>query len=101
MKVFDVNYVSDDDCRKLAGLDPRDPGDLRKAVGLLLVPEFLTYSEAARTGLVVALRDAIADENESFDDLFDQISPAFEFQVDDKRAFMRSLHQAIEKAGVA
>ena len=101
MKVFDVNYVSDDNCRKLAGLDPRDVDDLRKAVALLLVPEFLTYSEAARAGLVTSLRDAIADENESFKDLFDQIAPAFEFEVDNKRAFMKSLYRSIENAGVA
>jgi hypothetical protein len=101
MKVFDVNYVSDEDCRKLAGLHPRDPGGIREAVALLLVPEFLAYSEAARAGLVTALRDAIADENESFKDLFDHIEPAFEFQVDDKRVFMGSLHHAMEIEGVA
>lgn len=44
LKVFDANYISDEDCLKLHGLDVNHAEDVITAVKALLLPELNTYS---------------------------------------------------------
>ena len=96
LKVFDVNYVTDDDYVKLHGLSGNKSSDVERAVNLLLLPELVTYSDESRSRLVGLLRSAVADPSEDFGFVFDRIELAFEDEVLDKRAFMSALLHGIE-----
>ena len=91
LKVFDVNFVSDADSLKLQGLDGNTPGDVAKAVQVLLLPEFHTYTKVARDRLTNLLRERIADPTEDFESLFERVQLAFDNEVIDRRNFMASL----------
>lgn len=98
LKVFDVNYVSDEDCLKLHGLDVNQPKDVVKAVRTLLLPEFNTYPQRSRQRLIALLRAKILDSSEDFSMLFDRIELAFDNEVIDKCTFMSALLVGIESA---
>lgn len=64
LKVFDVNYVSHEDCLKLHGLNVNQTEDVVKAVRTLLLPEFNTYSQGSRQRLIALLSAKILDSSE-------------------------------------
>lgn len=96
LKVFDVNYASDEDCLKLYGSDVNRSEDVVKAVRTLLLPEFNTYPQDSRQRLIALLRAQILDSSEDFSMLFDRIELAFDNKVIDKRTFMSALLVGIE-----
>lgn len=96
LKVFDVNYVSDDDCMKLQGLDANNPSDINIAARELLLPEFHAYSMAAQDRLISLLRTAIADPSENFDAIFERVELAFDDAITDRRAFMIALLAGVD-----
>jgi hypothetical protein len=102
LKVFDANYVSDEDVRKTEGLNINNPLDIRTAVNALLVPEFDTYSQSSKTELIAILRACVADPTQDYGRLFRRISLIFhEFEDEPKnrRAFMSSILTSLEAAG--
>lgn len=100
LKVFDANYVSDEDCEKLSGLDVSREEGVKEAVQLLLLPQFRSYTEGARLRLVSSLREAVNDPRQDFSDLFDRIELAFDAAVKDKRWFMQELLRSLESGNV-
>lgn len=98
LKVFDVNYVSHEDCLKLQSLNVNQPEDVVKAVRTLLLPEFNTYPQGSRQRLIALLRAKILDSSEDFSMLFDRIELAFDNEIIDKRVFMSALLIGIESA---
>ncbi|ENW92986.1 hypothetical protein [Acinetobacter dispersus] len=96
LKVFDANYVSDEDCLKLNGLNVNQPDDVITAVRSLLLPEFNTYPQGSQQRLIALLRSTIFESSEDFSALFDRIELAFDNEVVDKRAFMSALLVGIE-----
>lgn len=96
LKVFDANFVTDEDCEKLTGLDINKMQGVDKAVQHLLLPEFLSYKETARIRLLGSLRDSLADSDEDFSGLFDRIELAFDMPINNKRSFMQALLHSLE-----
>ncbi|USA45808.1 hypothetical protein NDN11_13970 [Acinetobacter sp. C26M] len=96
LKVFDANYVSDEDCLKLHGLDVNKPEDVITAVKVLLLPEFHTYSQVSQQRLITLLHATILDSSEDFITLFDRIELAFDNEIIDKRTFISALLAGIE-----
>lgn len=88
LKVFDANYVSDEDCLKLHGLDVNHTEDVITAVKALLLPELNTYSQVAQQRLITLIHATILDSSEDFIALFDRIELVFDNEIIDKRAFM-------------
>ena len=98
LKVFDVDYASDDDCDKLQGLSSNNSADVAKAVNLLLMPEFARYIPVAQDRLITLLRTCLADPKEDFSELFERVAFVFDDEVMNPRAFMLALLNAIETA---
>ncbi|CAM4433123.1 hypothetical protein F901_00190 [Acinetobacter dispersus] len=96
LKVFDANYVSDEDCLKLHGLDVNKPEDVITAVNALLLPEFSRYSQSSQQRLITLIHATILDSSEDFIALFDRIELVFDNEIIDKRAFMSVLLTGIE-----
>lgn len=96
VKVFDVNYVTNEDSEKLCGLDINEERGVREAVRRLLLPEFLGYTEAAQARLLNSLQSSLADLEEDFSYLFDRIEFAFDEPIREKRHFMQALLRSIE-----
>ncbi|MBC7814165.1 MAG: hypothetical protein H7175_23625 [Burkholderiales bacterium] len=96
IKVFDVNYASDEDCVALRDLDPNRSDDVSKAANLLLIPEFRSYLPSAQTRLKELLHSFLNNPTEGFEKLFDRVELVFQTQVTDRRAFMRSLLKELE-----
>ena len=96
LKVFDANYVSDEDCMVLHGLNVNHPEDLAKAVKELLVPEFHTYPKSAQKRLMDLLHMCISDSSEDFSTLFERVELAFDDEIIDRRAFMSALLICLE-----
>lgn len=98
IKVFDANYVSDEDCLKLHGLDVNHTEDVITAVKALLLPELNTYSQVAQQRLITLLHATILDPSEDLITLFDGIELAFDDEIIDKRTFISALLAGIEYA---
>lgn len=98
VKVFDANYVTDEDAEKLSGLDVNREQGVGEAVHRLLLPEFVSYTEAAQTRLLNSLRSALADPQEDFSGVFDRFEFAFDAPVIDRRRFMRVLLHSLDLA---
>ena len=99
LKVFDVNYVSDEDCEVLHELDVNNPVDVSKAVNALLISEFRTYLPTAQTRLKNLLHSYLENPKEDFGALFDRVELAFDNTVSDKRAFMIAIRNSLEALG--
>ena len=98
VKVFDVNYVTDEDAEKLSDLDVNHQQGVDEAVRLLLMPEFLGYTEVAQARLLHSLKSALADPQEDFGHLFDRVEFAFDEPVGDRKRFMRALLSSLESS---
>lgn len=98
VKVFDVNYITDEDVKKLGGLNANHQQGVREAVRLLLLPEFLGYTEVAQARLLNSLKNAVADPREDFGELFDRVEFAFDAPVGDRKYFMQSLLSSLESS---
>ena len=96
LKVFDANYVSDEDCTSLQGLDINSQADIDKAVELLLMPEFRTYKPQAQQRLMTILRTAIQEEKEDFSELFGRVNLVFDDEVIERQSFMRMILKSLE-----
>lgn len=96
VKVFDANYVTEEDSEKLSGLDVNQEQGVDEAVRRLLLPEFLSYTVAAQSRLLNSLKDAVADPREDFGRLFDRVEFAFDAPVKDRKRFMRALLRSLE-----
>lgn len=99
LKVFDANFVSDEDCMRLSGLNVNITGDVIRAAEMLLLPEFQSYPRKAQERLTDTLRMSIADENEDFSEIFERIELAFDEEPVDRRAFMAALLEFIDSRG--
>lgn len=98
VKVFDANYITDEDAKKLGGLDANHQEGVGEAVRLLLLPEFLGYTEVAQTRLLDSLKKALSDPREDFVDLFDGAEFAFDAPVGDRKYFMQPLLSSLESS---
>jgi hypothetical protein len=96
VKVFDINYISDENCNKISGLDGNKPEDISKAIELLAVPEFSTLLLSERSSLIELLKKCLKDEKEKFYKLFTEIEMAFDNEVENKRNFMAILLKVLE-----
>lgn len=96
IKVFDVNYIADDDLKKLNGLDASGEEGVGEAVRRLLLPEFLGYTAAAQARLISSLKNALADPKEDFSDLFDRVELSFDAPIEGRASFMRVLLRSLE-----
>lgn len=96
LKVFDANYVNDEDCAKIKGIDANTLGGVDLAARRLLLPEFSTYIPPARERLLNIFRSCIADQEEDFSTVFDQISLVFDDEIVDRRMFMAALLEEVE-----
>ena len=98
VKVFDANYVTEEDSTRLIGLDVNQEQGVGEAVSRLLLPEFLSYTGAAQARLLNSLKNALADPKEDFDRLFDRVEFAFDAPVKDRRRFIQALLRSLESA---
>lgn len=96
LKVFDANYAVPEDCEKIAGLSVNDQADVKKAAGLLLIPEYKNYSINTKARLIKILENALQDEKEAFSALFNRIGLIFDDDLIDPRKFMTSIFDAIK-----
>lgn len=96
VKVFDSNFVTDEDCEQLNCLNLDQEHGVRGAVHQLLLPEFFGYTEAAQARLLNSLRKVLADPAENFDDLFERVDFAFDLPEENRRDFMRALLRSLE-----
>ena len=96
LKVFDVNFATEDDFAAVTGLDPNRSHDLAEAATKLLKPEFDFMSSVNQGQLAGQLRFCLQDASENFDDLFSEIELIFEQEVSDHRYFMKTLLESIE-----
>lgn len=96
LKVFDVNFVNDEDAAQLSGLNANSEVDIRKAISALLVHEFIRYLPAAQGRMLESLRAYLSDDSEDFSELFDRIELAFDEPLVDRRAFMSIVLDALE-----
>jgi len=96
LKVFDVNFVNDEDVAQLGGLDVNSEVDVRKAINALLIPEFVRYLPAAQGRMLDSLRAYLCDDAEEFSELFDRIELAFDEPLVDRRGFMSIILNALE-----
>lgn len=96
VKVFDVNYASDEDVMKLSGLDLNQENGVSEAVRLLLLPEFLGYTKVAQVRLLSSLKNALADPREDFGRLFERIEFVLNEPVRNRRRFMQLLLSSLE-----
>ncbi len=96
LKVFDLDYMSDEDATTLRSLDVNNSEDVIRAVQVFLMPEWPTYPKTARDRLLNVLRKSVSDPTENFVELFDQVGLAFEDELTDRRAFMASMLTVIE-----
>ncbi|MFP5391684.1 MAG: hypothetical protein ACLGI6_09080 [Gammaproteobacteria bacterium] len=96
LKVFDANYVSDEECEGLYALDANNPADVALAVDRVLLAEFRSYPAAAKSRMLQLLRSHLDNPREDFDRLFDRVDPVFESGVADKRAFMKAVLKQLE-----
>jgi hypothetical protein len=94
LKVFDVNYASDTDCREVSGLDVNHPADVAKAVRLLLVPQLRLYSPAELRHVMKLLNERV-DGAGTADDVVARIGLVFDGEVVDHRAFLRAVRDAL------
>ena len=85
VKVFDIDYITDEDCNRISGLNGDNPVDASRAIKMLALEEFSTYLPYERLKLVEILRKCLADENEDFSRLFSEIEMAFDDEVENKR----------------
>ena len=100
LKVFDFNYISNENCEKLSGLNPNNSEDIVKAVDLLVLKEFLIYPADVREELLGSLKKMLLNDNEYFVDVFDEIEMAFDDEVENKRNFMQVLLKELEPYAV-
>ncbi len=98
VKVFDVNYITDEDSEKLSGLDANQEDGVGQAVRQLLLPHFNCYTDAAKARLLNSLRSVLADPKEDFIRLFDRVELAFDRPVTNRRNFMQVLLRSIESS---
>lgn len=96
VKVFDVNYVTDNDCEKLRGLDVNQERGVSEAVQRLLAPEFHGFTHSVKARLLSSLQESLADPQEDFCRLFDRVELAFDSPIESRRFFMQSLLRALE-----
>lgn len=99
VKVFDANYVTDEDCEELSGVDVNQEQGVVEVVRRLLLPEFARYTESAQATLLSSLRSAVTDPEEDFSRLFDRVEFAFDAPVKDRKGFMQTLLRSIEARG--
>jgi hypothetical protein len=98
--VFDVNYASDDDYQKLAGLDINDRENVKLAVDRLLTPKFVAHGHEDQKKLLSILRSLLSDPTEDFGELFRRVALVFDDDApEDKRAFMSALLEGLEARG--
>lgn len=98
LKVFDVNFVNDEDAVQLSGLDVNNEVDVRKAINALLIPEFYSYLPTEQKQMLNSLRACLSDDAEDFSMLFDRIELAFDEPLVDRRSFMSIILGALEPA---
>lgn len=96
LKVFDVNYISNEDCAALQNLNPNDPADVSKAANTVLLREFCTYLPSAQKRLTDLLHSTLADSQEDFHALFERVEPSFNEKIINKRSFMTAILKSIE-----
>ena len=96
LKVFDVDFVNDEDSAQLSGLDVNSEVDVRKAIKALLIPELVRYSPAAQGQMLDSLRSYMSDDAEDFSALFNRIELAFDESLVDRRCFMSTILDALE-----
>ena len=96
LKVFDVDFATDDDCEIIGKLNPNHLQDVAKAVRLLLLPTFLSYQDTAQARLLSSLRSTVADPKEEFELLFNRIELAFGEPLADRLGFMREVLNVLE-----
>ena len=94
--MFDANYVNDEDCAKIQGIDVSTPAGVALAAKCLILPEFRTYISPTRERLLAIFRSCVADQEEDFSSIFDQVSLVFDDEIADKRMFMIYLLEEIE-----
>jgi len=97
LKVFDVNFATDEDVVAVTGLNPNIPGDLAEAVTKLLKPEFDFMSSNNQEQLASQLRFCLQDASGNFDDLFSETELIFENDISDHVYFMKTLVESIER----
>lgn len=95
LKVFDVNFVNDEDLGQLSGLDVNSDVDVHKAINALLIPEFFSYLPSAQSRMLDILRNCLSDEAEDFSALFDRIELAFDESLVDRRRFMSTVFDVL------
>ncbi|WP_133858911.1 hypothetical protein [Comamonas sp. JUb58] len=88
LKVFDVNFVNEEDYAKISGLNVNGEVDVRKAIHALMIPEFAYYSPVAQKRMLGSLRAYLSDDVEDFSELFDRIELIFDEYLLDRRRFM-------------
>lgn len=96
LKVFDVNFVNDEDATQLSGLDANCEADVRKAINVLLIPEFVRYLSVSQGRMLESLLAYLSDDTEEFSELFDRIELAFDEPLVDRRSFMSIILDALE-----
>jgi hypothetical protein len=97
LKVFDVNFVNAEDSDQLSGLDVNSEVDVRKAINALLAPEFFRYLPAAQGRMLDSLHRCLSDDVEDFSALFDRIELAFDESLVDRRRFMSTILDELER----
>ena len=100
VKYFDVNFISNEDCNKIADLDGNFSDGASCAIRLLVVDGFSRYLPHVRVELINLLKKCLADEKEDFSRLFSEIEMAFQTEVENKRHFMQVLLKELEPYAV-
>lgn len=99
LKVFDVNFVVDEDYDKVEGLNPNNPSDVVLAVEALVMPEFESFSPATKQKLLAILCNGLKDQTETFKEVFEQIEPIFETELFNTRSFIVALLSTLKEHG--
>lgn len=100
VKMFDANFVLEDEVEALSGLDPNRHEDVVEAARRLLLPEFRGWSLHARENTVALLRRCLEQPQEAFDSVFANVSLVFDDDVRDARAFMASILAVLGSEGL-
>jgi hypothetical protein len=100
LKVFHVNYATDEIYQKLDGLNPNDSNDVATAVNLVLIPDIANYPISSRARLLAILQRALANSAEDFSELFEELGSVFGDEIIDPRSFMLALFNTLVAAKV-
>ncbi|KAA5845348.1 hypothetical protein F2A38_00590 [Pseudomonas chlororaphis] len=97
--IFDIdNPDNDSKIRQdiIASKNINDIRELSELFDTILKPEFLAYTPEARERCIKTLKYFL-NTDENFDFLFDKITTHFNYDIEDQRHFMRTLHHCLNR----